>query len=477
MATIEFEPSWKQHTAWLALEDAQTEEIVFGGAAGGGKSYLGVCWKLHRRLRYPGSRGLTGRTVLKDLKESTLITYFAVLAKWGLRAGRDFTFNAQDFRLDFPNGSREVFRDLGYSPSDPDYQRLGSSEYTDAWIEEAGDGVPEKAADILKSRIRWKLAEFGLVPKLLITCNPGYNWVREKYFYDRDDNPVRLLAHQQVIRALVTDNPDKEFVRLYKKSLEGLSSDYDRQRLLEGDWNAVERTGGEFYPSFDTQLHTGDYAATYDPLLPLHLSFDFNTSPYVTGLAWQVRGKACTQVAEATLPSPLNNTLACARKLVSLFPTHAAEVFVYGDPAGQAADTRSEKGQNDYTILIDVLLKAGWRVSKRVAASAPSVSMRGLWIDKILSEEVGGIRLRFDKGCRNTIQDYQKVLKAADGTKSKKRITDPKTGVSYEPYGHCTDAVDYFLTKCFSEEYAAFQRPNAGPVPALITTRTRKHSY
>ena len=477
MPDINFTPSAKQYTAWQVLEDATTEEVCFGGAAGGGKSYLGASWKLYRRLRYPGSRGLTGRTVLKDIKESTLITYFKVLAQWGLKAGVDFTYNAQDFRLDFPNGSREVFRDLGWNPSDPDYQRLGSSEYTDAWIEEAGDGVPEKAADILKSRIRWMLPEFGLVPKLLITCNPGYNWVRTKYFFDEGDNPVRLKPEQVVIKALVSDNPDKAFVKLYKKSLEGLSNDYDRQRLLEGDWNAVERTGGEFYPSFDTQLHTGDYAGTYEPGVPLHLTFDFNTSPYVTGLAWQVRGTECTQVAEVTLPTPSNNTLACARGLVARFPAHAAEVFVYGDPAGQAADTRSEKGQNDYTILIAVLEKAGWKVSKRVAPSAPSVSMRGLWIDKIFSERVGGLVLRFDRGCRNTIQDYQKVKKASDGTKQKKRVADPKTGVSYEQYGHCTDANDYFLCRCFAEEYLKFQRPNAAPLPALILPRPRQSTY
>ena len=477
MPDINFTPSAKQYTAWQVLEDATTEEVCFGGAAGGGKSYLGASWKLYRRLRYPGSRGITGRTVLKDIKESTLITYMKVLGQWGLKAGQDYTYNAQDFRLDFPNGSREVFRDLGWSPSDPDYQRLGSSEFTDAWIEEAGDGVPEKAADILKSRIRWLLPEFGLVPKLLITCNPGYNWVRTKYFFDEDDNPVQLKPEQRVIKALVSDNPDKAFVKLYKKSLEGLSNDYDRQRLLEGDWNAVERTGGEHYPSFDTQLHTGDYAGSYDAGVALHLTFDFNTSPYVTGLAWQVRGKECTQVAEVTLGSPLNNTLACAQGLVRRFPAHAAEVFVYGDPAGRAADTRSEKGQNDFTILLGVFQKAGWQCTQRVAASAPSVSMRGLWIDKILGERVGGIGLRFDKACRNTIQDYQKVKKAADGTKQKKRVTDPKTGVSYEQYGHCTDAADYMLCQLFSEDYQRFQRPNAAPLPTLIMPQRANNSY
>jgi hypothetical protein len=75
---INFMPSWKQHLAWLALEDSTTEEVVYGGAAGGGKSYLGACWKIYRRLRYPGTRGMTARTVLKDIRESTLITFFKV---------------------------------------------------------------------------------------------------------------------------------------------------------------------------------------------------------------------------------------------------------------------------------------------------------------------------------------------------------------------------------------------------------------
>ena len=186
---INFLPSWKQHLAWQALEDATTEEVVYGGAAGGGKSYLGACWKIYRRLRYPGSRGMTARTVLKDIRESTLVTYFKVLSSWGLRAGIDYTYNGQDHFLQFANGSREVFKDLGWNPSDPDYQRLGSSEYTDIWIEEAGDGLPEKAAQIAKSRIRWMLGEFGLCVKLLITCNPGYHWVAREVLLRRRGQP------------------------------------------------------------------------------------------------------------------------------------------------------------------------------------------------------------------------------------------------------------------------------------------------
>ena len=91
MPEINFQPSWKQHLAWLALEDGFTEEVVYGGAAGGGKSFLGAAWKIYRRLRYPGSRGITGRTVMKDIKESTLVTFFKVLGLWGLKQGVDYT--------------------------------------------------------------------------------------------------------------------------------------------------------------------------------------------------------------------------------------------------------------------------------------------------------------------------------------------------------------------------------------------------
>ena len=475
---IHFKPSAKQDAAWQALEDAATEVVVYGGAAGGGKSFLGACWKIYRRLRYPGSRGLTGRTVLKDIRESTLVTFFKVLNSWGLKAGVDFTFNGQEFYIQFANGSREVFRDLGWAPSDPDYQRLGSSEYTDAWIEEAGDGVPEKAADILKTRIRWMLPEFGLIPKLLITCNPGYNWIRDRYIRDTDGSPVMVPATARVIQALVTDNPDRAFVRLYKKSLEGLNNDYDRQRLLEGDWDAVERTGGEFYPSFDTMQHVGEARNEYDAGHPLHITFDFNTAPHMTLLVWQVWGKRALQIDEFCLESPGNNTLATCRAFVARYRQHGAEVFIYGDPAGRHEDTRSEKGHNDYIIIQRELVTAGLRISMRVLSVAPSVSMRGLWIDAVLRERTGGVSLLIDRQCRKTVADFQKVKKDADGTKQKKRITDPATRVSYEPYGHCTDAIEYLLCYLFSSDYIAFQRgPKLNTAMGSVQDRANRRAF
>jgi phage terminase large subunit len=454
MKQITFKPSWKQHLAWQALEDSIIEEVVYGGAAGGGKSYFGCWWKITRRLRYPGSRGVIGRAVLNSIRESTLITYYKVLGEMGLEADRDYTFNATHMYFEFNNGSREIFKELSWQPGDPDYARFGSLEVTDAWIEEDFDKIEERAFDILKSRIRWKLDEFGLIPKILLTCNPGYNWLRAKYVKNAEDQPVVLKPWQKFIQANVNDNPNKSFVKIYKASLEKMSG-YDRERLLEGDWDAVEQTGDEFYSKW-AEVHVNEFADRYDPEHPIHITFDFNLAPHMTLNIWQVWGTEAVQIDEICLAKPHNSTPATCKRFALKYAGHKAEIFVYGDPAGKQGDTRNEEGHNDYTIVWREL-KSQFRLSNRVQDSAPSVSMRGLFINEILEKEYEGISIRVDRRCKITIQDYGKVQKASDGTKHKKKVKDSKSGVTYEPYGHSTDANDYFLTTIFKDQYKRFQ--------------------
>src|SRR5205823_668645 len=81
----------------------------------------------------------------------------------------DFKYNGQDHYIQFANGSRIDLLDLKFLPRDPLYERYGSAEYTDGWIEEAGE-VHFAAFDTLKSRIGRHLNDqYGLIPKMLIT--------------------------------------------------------------------------------------------------------------------------------------------------------------------------------------------------------------------------------------------------------------------------------------------------------------------
>ncbi len=213
-----------------ALNDEDHTEIFLGGAAGGSKSFTGCLWQIQRRLQYEGSRGFLARAKLKDLKQSTLLTFFDVCKKLGLRQGVDYKYNSQMGVITFSNGSEEYLKDLFLYPSDPEFVSLGSTEYTDGFIDEMGD-ITEQAYQIIKSRIRFKLDEFGLIPKTGMGSNPCKTFVyREFYKKNRDGE---LEDYKIYVPASVYDNP---FISdHYIENLKRLDTK-NRERLLNGNW-------------------------------------------------------------------------------------------------------------------------------------------------------------------------------------------------------------------------------------------------
>ena len=66
-------------------------------------------------------------------------------------------------------------------PSDRNFDSLGSLEITAAFIDEANQ-ITEKAKNVVASRLRYKLDENNLIPKMLMTCNPAKNWTYTEYY-------------------------------------------------------------------------------------------------------------------------------------------------------------------------------------------------------------------------------------------------------------------------------------------------------
>jgi len=220
----------KQSKALRLLQDDKTTELLYGGAAGGGKSILGSYWLLKMALKYPGTRWLMGRSELKTLKETTLQSFFEVCRIQGLKADVHFKYNQQTGQIVLPNGSVIMLKDLYCYPSDPNFDSLGSLEITGAFIDECNQ-IVEKAKNVVKSRIRFRLDEFGLLPKMLMTCNPAKNWVYSQFY--KPDREGTLSKERAFIQALVDDNPDVS--RHYKENLQGLDEN-SKQRLLYGNW-------------------------------------------------------------------------------------------------------------------------------------------------------------------------------------------------------------------------------------------------
>ena len=226
-----FKPLTRQSEALKFLSvDSDVETILYGGAAGGGKTMLGCMWQILRRLKYPGTRSLIGRAKLDTLKKTTMNTFFQVAHQIGLKAGEDFAYNQQSHIIKFSNGSEIILADLFLYPADPQMTDLGGLELTDVFIDEATE-ITEKAYSIVSSRIRYKLNEFGLKPKILLTCNPSKGWIYNQFYLPYKNQ--NLPAHRAFVQALPGDNihlPDS-----YVTSLTRLP-EADRKRLLEGDW-------------------------------------------------------------------------------------------------------------------------------------------------------------------------------------------------------------------------------------------------
>ena len=222
----------KQKLALDFLRSEKVNELLYGGGAGGGKSFLGCYWLISNCLKYPGTRWVMGRAVLKTLKETTLNSFYDVCRMMGLKSGRHWKLNAQTGIITFLKTNSEiVLKDLALYPSDPNFDELGSLEITGAFVDECNQ-IVEKAWEILKSRIRYKLDEYGLVPTIMGSCNPAKNWVYRRFY--KPNSQGLLAENMRFIPALAREN--HRVSKHYVANLESLSDPASRARLLNGDW-------------------------------------------------------------------------------------------------------------------------------------------------------------------------------------------------------------------------------------------------
>ena len=91
------------------------------------------------------------------------------------------------------NGSRIDLLDLDFQPRDPLYERVGSLEYTNGFLEEAPEMV-FGAFDIMKTRVgRHRNEEFGLPGKIFLTGNPSKEWPYRIYYKPWKEDKLKPL--------------------------------------------------------------------------------------------------------------------------------------------------------------------------------------------------------------------------------------------------------------------------------------------
>jgi len=218
----------RQQKALLLLYDNETNYLLYGGGAGGGKTWLGCYWLASQCLDFAGTRWFIGRDSLKDTRASVLITWQKVMKTYNL-TGWKYSEN----EIVFDNGSAIIFIDLSFYPQkDPFFERLGSKEYTGGWMEEAGE-VKHDAFDVLKSRIGRHLNDkYNLIGKILITANPKKGWLYNNFY--KPKVTCQIEKGYEFIQALHSDNNHLSLTAV--SSLNQITDKIKRQRLLLGNW-------------------------------------------------------------------------------------------------------------------------------------------------------------------------------------------------------------------------------------------------
>lgn len=504
--TINFRPSERQYELWNALQPARCdkcggriemrpygkdikghtmyravctkcgntdipEQILGGGSAGGGKSFLGCCWLVYSCMQFPGIRMIVARKVRKTLLETTWLTLKDVLSKWGLKENENYHINNQTYVITFWNGSTITAMDLTPMPSDPDFNSLGSLEITGAFVDEVSE-VSEKAIEVLASRIRYKIEDTFIVGKIFMSTNPCLNWVRSTFVMDDNGDPVTLPKGYRYIPFSLFDNPNEKFRAIYYNRLSKIRDKATRNRLLYGNWVFTETNKMAAYWNFDgdKHLHQNLFESKYNPLNPLILSFDFNVNPYMTCLPMQFDyEEKQVYIFPELIGKPqdkLNNTPAFTRYIASVLNDcgHLGGVKITGDPAGLARSTQTEEGTNNFTIAIKNLKQFSPKL--QLLTKQPAQVTRLEFVNELF-KNYDGWTINIDVKCHRLIDDFAYQKKNPDGTKEKKKVI-LDSGEKAERYGHASDCFDYAMVYYLNKAYEHY-RSNESTIVTTIS--------
>jgi len=224
---------------------ANESEVLFGGAAGGGKSFGQILDALYVALKYPGSKQLILRRSFAELDKSLIRSALAVYPR------EIFTFNSSSHTGKFKNGS---LVDFGYCATENDVYQYQSAEYDIIRFDELTH-FTEGQYIYLISRIR---GANGFPKQVKSTTNPGgvgHSWVKKRFI---DSSPPNTPftgkdgMRRIFIPALLDDN---SFLTKgdpsYRERLLALP-DAEKKALLYGDWDIFE---GQYFSEFDRRLH------------------------------------------------------------------------------------------------------------------------------------------------------------------------------------------------------------------------------
>ena len=238
-----FQPNDGPQTEFLA---APEKDVLYGGAAGGGKSYAMLVDPL-RFCHRSAHRALILRRTMPELRE--LIDKSRELYPQAFPGAK---FREVEKIWNFPSGAKIEF---GFLERDADVYRYQGQSYSWIGFDEITHLPTEFGWNYLSSRLRTTDSE--IMPYLRCTANPGgvgAHWVKKRYVDPFEPGEAFKGADgltRRFIPARLDDNPYLAEDGRYEEMLKALP-EVQRRQLLEGNWDITE---GAAFVEFDTEAH------------------------------------------------------------------------------------------------------------------------------------------------------------------------------------------------------------------------------
>lgn len=338
-----FVPQPKQQEFIDAVFSGQYSFLCYGGAMGGGKSYVCLALLILLCRVYPKSKWCVIRESLPTLKRTSLETFKKIVPSNFVKS-----YNQQEQIYTFKNESQILFLAEDYQ-NDKDFDRFKGLEVNGFLLEQVEE-LQEGLLQVCFVRAgRWMIDKMPPKPLILANVNPTLLWPKTKIFdrWSKGQLPEDWFYEP----AKISDNPVLFNDAAYMHNVTAHLDDLTRRRLIDGDWTAFSNEKAFLY-NFSLQKHV---IPSYTPNrhLPIIVSFDFNVEPMTAIVGQRVSLMKCVIFGELEIKT--GSTEEMAEKVKVQYKDWLYNMQITGDATGRAREKARRGNINQYRVIKDIL--------------------------------------------------------------------------------------------------------------------------